>query len=396
MSPHSIEKPYIQSQPRHRGVVLIQQRTLPHYRVPFFDHLATLLEEELHVFAGNPAGMQSVKTNYDLHKAHFQPAINRSYGSGKLVVYSQSGLVPLLRRLEPDVLIVEANPRVISTASGIRWMRKRHQPVIGWGLGVLPWVDFAPLLPLRRGVLGRFYRQFDALLCYSTKGARDYESLGVASERIFIAPNAVSSRRADEVWSLALMNPHIVTEWRNELGLSNRPVILYVGRLIPSKRASDLIEACSTFRDACELVIIGEGPDSERLRNIARDKFPNTRFLGYLDGEALAKAIAVSDLFVMPGTGGLALQEIMAYGKPAVVASGDGTQLDLIRDGVNGFHISAGDVVSLSTILNRMISEPILLKSMGNESRSIIEKEHNLDIMAHRFVKAISYVTNVA
>ena len=40
---------------------------------------------------------------------------------------------------------------------------------------------------------------------------------------------------------------------------------------------------------------------------------------------------AGADLFVLPGTGGLAVQEAMSYALPVIVAKGDGTQEDLVR-----------------------------------------------------------------
>jgi len=40
-----------------------------------------------------------------------------------------------VREFRPDALIMEANPRYLSTASAVKWMHKQNRPVIGWGLG---------------------------------------------------------------------------------------------------------------------------------------------------------------------------------------------------------------------------------------------------------------------
>ena len=50
-----------------------------------------------------------------------------------------------------------------------------------------------------------------------------------------------------------------------------------------------------------------------------------------------------ADLLVLPGTGGLALNEAMAHGLPLVSGYGDGSADDLVQDGVNGFRLRARD-----------------------------------------------------
>ncbi len=83
-----------------------------------------------------------------------------------------------LEKSNPDALIVEANPRYLSTPSAVRWMHKRKRPVLGWGLGSPPIRGF---LKQRRA---SFIRQFDAMIAYSQRGSDEYAALGFPREKI--------------------------------------------------------------------------------------------------------------------------------------------------------------------------------------------------------------------
>jgi hypothetical protein len=59
-------------------------------------------------------------------------------GSGQLYACYQRGLLTWLEAWRPEVLVVEANPRYLSTPRAVSWMREHNLPVIGWGLGAPP------------------------------------------------------------------------------------------------------------------------------------------------------------------------------------------------------------------------------------------------------------------
>ncbi|GIW50667.1 MAG: hypothetical protein KatS3mg081_0022 [Gemmatimonadales bacterium] len=141
-----------------------------------------------------------------------------------------------------------------------------------------------------------------------------------------------------------------------------------------------------------ELLIVGDGPERPKLEALAKQLLPRTRFLGHLERQELALCFAGADLFVLPGTGGLAVQEAMTYGKPVIVGPGDGTEADLVKEGKNGFHVTPGDITCLSEIISRCLSNWEALRQMGEESRRIVEKEYNLDVTVQAFLEAIDYV----
>jgi glycosyltransferase involved in cell wall biosynthesis len=375
------------------GDVGIQQRILPAYRAAFFDRLARMCPGRLELFAGQPAAGEGIHTGVNLQAVQWRPARNLHFLRRNLYFCWQQGLITWLREFRPDVLVVEANPRLLSNYAGIRLMKAWGRPVIGWGLGILDWAAPKPVLSMRKHVLRRFYTCFDGLIAYSSKGAHDYQELGFPAENVFVAPNAVSNEEAERLFRRLDQDPRLIDEWKGTLGLSDKPVVLYVGRLIRQKRVGDLIEACSKISDACELLIVGDGPERPMLGALANRLLPKTRFLGHRTGEELALCFAAADLFVLPGPGGLAVQEAMSYGKPVIVASGDGTQADLIRDGKNGFHVPSGDIFAMARAIEVCIKDRTRFYQMGVESRRIVKDGHNLDAMVQTFIKALNFAS---
>jgi hypothetical protein len=185
----------------------LQQRVLPAYRAAFFDALARANTEGLSVFAGQPHPGEAITSADRLKVADFVPARNRHIGriSSRFYLCWQSGLLGWLRDEDPDALIVEANPRLLSTRLGAAWMRARGRPVLGWGLGA-PGASDADagggLERVRAPGRNRFLAQFDGLIAYSRKGAEGYRSLGFPPERVFVAPNAAAGPAASAAGGL--------------------------------------------------------------------------------------------------------------------------------------------------------------------------------------------------
>jgi len=363
----------VTEQARFPGKVCLQQRVLPDYRAAFFDALAERCQGGLSVFAGRPRPEEAIQPGGALTVARLSPAENRLLLRGVASLWTQSGLLAWLAREQPDVLVLEANPRYLSNLTARRWMHAGRKPVIGWGLGASAAGGLRAWL--RRGYLDGY----DALIAYSALGAAQYRATGFPAERIFIAPNAATpppKRMPDRA------------------SLRGRPLrLFFVGRLQERKRLDLLLEACSKLEPQPEVRIAGDGPDRGRLEAVAGRVLPETVFLGDLRGEALRAAFEQADLFVLPGTGGLALQQALASGLPVIAAEGDGSQQDMVTP-ENGWLIRPGDVASLREALKQALGlDERSLRAMGAASFRLAQTRFNLDAMAEAFVAALCGTT---
>lgn len=362
------------------GRLAIQQRVLPAYRAPLFDALAQSCAGGLGVFAGEPHPEEHISTTDSLKQAKYFRAYNIHFLNVQSPLYFcwQSGFISWLEDWQPDVLIVEANPRYISTNQAVAWMHKQAKPVLGWGLGA-PAIH-GRLAKQQKQARRKFIQKFDGMIAYSQRGADEYAALGMPVERIFIALNAVAPRPAQAY----IPRPDF---------FSGPPVVLFVGRLQARKRIDNLLDACAALprEKQPRLIVVGDGPDRRIFEKLASEVYPQTEFTGALHGEDLADCFRMADLFVLPGTGGLAVQQAMSYGLPVIVAQGDGTQDDLVRPG-NGWTIPPDDLPALQVSLQKALEDVPTLRKMGAESYRIVSQEINLERMVSSFIQAASTV----
>jgi glycosyltransferase involved in cell wall biosynthesis len=350
----------------------LQQRVLPVYRVPFIDRLAAACEGGLSVFAGMPRPVEGIAVADQLHTAHFVSGRNLHFldPSSRNYFCWQRGLLSWLGGWDPDALVVEANPRYLSTRLAVRWMRQRKRPVLGWGLG-------APRTgnPLERVLRRSYLLSLDGVISYSQRGADEYHALGVKA--VTVAHNAVSPR------------PQGVPPTRSVV-VVGKPVVLFVGRLQARKRLDILLRACRDMPVDLqpELVIVGDGPARSGFEDLAAQVYPQAVFTGAVQGKDLEPYYERADLFALPGTGGLAVQQAMARGLPVIVAQGDGTQDDLVRP-ENGWQVPPGDHDAFTAVLGEALSNLPRLRDMGAESYRIVTEEINLEAMVASFVEAL-------
>jgi glycosyltransferase involved in cell wall biosynthesis len=348
---------------KFNGKLGLQQRVLPGYRVPFFDLLARQCENGMSLFAGQARPVEMIAGGTTQIARHVE-AENLHLLGGPLYFCYQRNFIRWLEEWQPDALIMEANPRYLASPSAVNWMHKHRRKVIGWGLGA----------PKQSGLWKRFIHQFDGMIAYSQRGAEEYAALGFPREKIFVAHNSVSAK----------------PEKPDDRPLTiDHATILFVGRLQARKRIDSLLRACAEMESKPRLLIIGDGPEREALETLAKEIYPSAEFIGAKHGAELKPYFQQADLFVLPGTGGLAVQEAMSYGLPVIVAKGDGTQDDLVRE-KNGWQIESENYEALSSTMKNALSDIARLREMGKESYRIAAEEINIEKMAETFVRALN------
>jgi glycosyltransferase involved in cell wall biosynthesis len=360
------------------GKLALQQRVLPAYRAPFFDTMAQACSGGLSVFAGQSQPGEQIVATQRLEHAVFVSARNRHFLNPGSPFYQcwQPGLLSWLEDWQPDALVVEANPRYRSTPTAVRWMHARGRPVIGWGLGAPP--ISGPLAAWRRDARLKFLTSLDALIAYSQRGAQEYRQVGFPADKIFVAVNAVAPRPVQPP-------PERPDQF------TGRPRLLFVGRLQERKRIDNLLRACQMLPEALqpELRIVGDGPARSDLERLSAQIYPTAHFSGAHFGPELDADFTWADLFVLPGTGGLAVQQAMAHGLPVIVAQGDGTQDDLVRP-ANGWQIAPNDLAGLQSAIQTALSDAPHLRQMGQESYRVVREEINLEQMVAVFLHALN------
>jgi phosphatidylinositol alpha 1,6-mannosyltransferase len=162
---------------------------------------------------------------------------------------------------------------------------------------------------------------------------------------------------------------HRSLKWRRSLDIKDTTVVVcWVGRLVAEKRPdifAHVVRELSARRvDFCA-VVIGAGPGEEEILAL-----PNTKFLGWLSGDALKVAYASSDVFLFPSaveTFGNVTLEAAASGLPLVVEAGCSGHL--VNHGVNGFACSGADKQGWLMGTLALLQDPVMRKRFSEASR---------------------------
>ncbi|WEK59575.1 MAG: GDSL-type esterase/lipase family protein [Candidatus Microbacterium colombiense] len=238
-----------------------------------------------------------------------------------------------LRRFEPDVVHL-ASPFALGWRGILAAERLDVAAVAAYQTDVAAYTQryrVAATTGIAHTHIARLHRRATLTLAPSTEAARQLEHLGV--DRLRHWGRGVDAER----FHPERRDPALRAQWQADV------IVGYVGRLAPEKQVEDLSVLHSI--PGVRLVIVGDGPSRPRLEAM----LPQALFLGHLEGDALAAAMASFDVFVHPGeseTFGQTLQEAHASGVP-VVATGRGGPLDLVRMGIDGWLYRPGDLDDL-------------------------------------------------
>jgi glycosyltransferase involved in cell wall biosynthesis len=116
----------------------------------------------------------------------------------------------------------------------------------------------------------------------------------------------------------------------------------------------------------------GAGELERELRAFCADKMlKNVVFTGFINQSELPALYGASDIFVLPSEDepwALAVNEAMCAGLPVIVSREVGCVPDLVRDGVNGFTPSAGDVSGLARAIQQLVEDKGLRRRQGEAS----------------------------
>jgi glycosyltransferase involved in cell wall biosynthesis len=251
-----------------------------------------------------------------------------------------------------------------------------------------------PRSPIVNGVKRIVYRNVDALLLPAHSHFADYNFWGVKDERLFVGVNAVDNAYFTKKSMHARRNADAI---RKTYGLPKN-FFLGVGRQIAKKNWDMLISAYDRSLPVGSdwgLVLVGEGPEKQKLRRIATNLPRNPIFLPFLDQEELCKIYGLAACLVLPSrygeTWGLVVNEAMACCLPVIVSSECGCASTLVYDGYNGWLCNPQDTEGLTVLLGRVMAlSEKERRMMGGRSLDIVSN-WGLECFCKGVWEAIAY-----
>jgi len=176
---------------------------------------------------------------------------------------------------------------------------------------------------------------------------------------------------------------HEAERVRRDLGLTNEPVVIWVGGFYPWHDLDLLLKSFTLVlqrRPNAKLVLVGDGqtrPSVERMiqKNGLRQSVILT---GAIAHNRVPDMLSIADVAVAPsapvpasrgGTGTpLKLFEFMAAGKP-IVATALNQASEVIREGHNGLLVEPGDVNRFAEAILTLLNDPLERVRLGQNAR---------------------------
>jgi len=183
-----------------------------------------------------------------------------------------------------------------------------------------------------------------------------------------------------------------LAEIRERLALTDRPVILYVGRLSPEKGLLNLIAAVARLRKwRPVLVFVGAGEQQPILEEACRQAGVDARFIGYVRTEQLYQYYALAYVFVLPSVTtqtfkepwGLVVNEAMNQGVPVIATDAVGAAAGgLVQHDETGMVVPERDVDALAAALRQLLADPALRARLGQAAQEKVLKWDNTRMVA--------------
>lgn len=357
--------------PRHRLAVVLSHPT--QYYSPWFRWLRAHTALTFRVFylwdfgvtrQRDPGFGTSIKWDVDLldgYDSEFVPNTAPDPGTHHFQGLRNPELPSRLAAWRPDAVLTFGY-NWASHLRAIFWARCRGVPLLFRGDS--HFLGRNHIGVIRRTILRVLYAQFAGFLPVGIANHEYFTALHVPPRKLFFSPHSVNdaffepSRVEYRQTAAALREQlQIPAAWR---------VVLFAGKLVNEKGPRELLEAFLGLSPPnAALVFVGDGPEKPTLAEIARsDPTASVHFLPFANQSEMPARYLLGDIFTLPSRGlyetwGLAVNEAMHMGLPALVSNRVGCQRDLVTPGQTGWVFSVDDPADLSRQLKLALQADI-------------------------------------
>ncbi|NEP77049.1 MAG: glycosyltransferase family 4 protein [Okeania sp. SIO3B3] len=321
------------------------QPYLTNYRIPVFAELATRFETV--VASSTPPG----DSGYDAQAkgapfaTHHTPEVHLPGGA-----LWQSGLVGLLLRFKPQVVLITANPRYLSFWAVLMLGRLLGMRVVAHGQG--PYNKPALSTPAKLAYKAMLALA-SAYACYTEYSRQSFARHGLPITKLCVADNS--------------LNLQVTVEPDQKTGRERG--VLFIGRLREGSMLDVLVAAMDNVHENpamadVELHVVGGGEGQAELEALAQSR-PWIHLHGLIYDQQKVADISRNCLVgCYPGDAGLSVLHYMALSCPPVchddIARHMGPEPSYVEDGQNGLLFNAnGREASLTNALSRAFTSDL-------------------------------------
>lgn len=359
------------------------------YRVGTYEAMAKLPDVDFELWHGKDVPNSKLK-NYKgevAFKRRVLPTVRysgKTNNGGISIAYHPFLFIKLIKH-NPDVILTEGTSSILTSTVAFLYCKIFRKKIIWWSLGTLTGHTTKGLSSVVHRWAEYMERHSNAIFAYSTQAQDYFISIGVKPERIFKAINVINMESK-------IKSIKDVGAIEKEEGFN----VAFVGAIAQTKKLEMLVDAVAelskTITDI-KLHIIGDGDYLKTLKEYVSVNASNQNVVFHgriVDG--LNVELSKYQVLVLPGLGGLAIVDGMVSSLPIIAGRADGTELDLIEDGGNGFVVGNMTKEYLVEKLSYLYNNPAEVIRMGNESYSRITVPFSFDHYMGIFSDCLKYV----
>lgn len=271
--------------------------------------------------------------------------------------------------IKSENLVIDLNPRIINVWVLLFTRRLLGKKTVLWGHA---WSragknegTFHPRLILKKLSSG--------IIVYTNTQKKELLDSGY-TKPIWVAPNA-------------LYNKEYIVKSKSKENPTN---ILYVGRLVKEKKPDLLIKSYALLseekRSAHKLIVIGEGPESDNLKSIARSLKieDDVIFMGHISDESkLSEIYSKSIASVSPGYVGLSITQSFAFGTPMIISEKENHSPEIeAANKENSVLFESNNIKDLSKKIEFVINNKKYWLEKEKEIKKFCSEQYSCEAMA--------------
>ena len=374
---------------RQQPKVMLVERIFPSYRRFVYDKLAARFDF-LFLHGDKDKEVKLTVANYSYITSFFQ------YGASQTHLFFNF-FKPLFR-FKPQVIIHESAVGILSLLPMYVFAKLIGAKFIIYGHGYNRFTGFDP----QRSWIDK-YRVFlmkitDATIVYTHTDKKRMAQF-VREDKIFVAQNTLDTRPA-----AALRNELDAkgkTAVKQTVGFTRPFNLIYIGRIVEEKRPENLLDIFEILNKKMPNQIgihyVGGGEVEPLQKRVAENGWDAAViFHGWVhDAEKSGALLYASDLMMMPGNVGLAVNHAFMFDCPVVTfrqTEMSPPEIEYIVDNETGFKIPNFSIEQMATTVQNYLQNVDLQESMQKKIRYKMDIELTPDNMLKGFTDAVDYV----
>ncbi|HFT1550815.1 TPA: glycosyltransferase [Klebsiella quasipneumoniae subsp. similipneumoniae] len=320
-------------------LIVLTQMAIADYRNQFIRHLVDAMNDrdmQFKIVVGEGYFEESTKTSKFVLSLEETTVIRNSFFFKRRLAFQH---LPWRTVLKADILICELNPRIISVWLVLFLRKILNKKTVFWGH---VWARKGKESKTEK-IRNLMRKASSSLLLYTNNQKQEllnaYGEKCKKDNEIFVAPNSLYYRK----------------DMMNVLSSKSTGVI-YVGRLVSSKKVDVLIKAIPLVckvEPSIVFHIVGNGEQSNELKKMSGDLGidENIIFYGHIaDHSKLKEIYSKSFVSISPGYVGLSITQSLSFGVPMLISKDENhsPELEALQPGLNGGFFNTNDPQSLA------------------------------------------------